>query len=739
MMRNLLVLTLTFLAIFSGRSFAQEQSSALFSNLGANKDRLVGNIVKQALEEYHFRKLKIDDDLSRKAFDEYIKKVDFSKTFLLKDDVKKLSEFKVQMDDQLISGDHKLVKETVEIMKKRISQAEGFQKEFFKKGFDFTENETLELDPEKREFVSSEKELKELWRKTLKNATLARYLSSKEHQEEEVKAFEENKTKKGKEKKDLKKPEVLSDADLQKKAFEKVSEKYVKFFERLKEENNDDFMEKFVNSISGIFDPHTVYMPPRRKEDFDIDISGKLEGIGAVLQEDGSFIKVVKIVPGGAAWKQKDLEVDDVILMVGEGDGEPVDIVDMRVDDAVRYIRGKKGTTVKLTVKKPDGSRKVIPIERDVVKIEASFAKSSVIQHKDLGIRVGYIFLPKFYRDFGDNNERNCTEDVRRELEALKKEKVDAMILDLRNNGGGALEDARRMSGLFIDKGPIVQIKNHMNNIEVMEDTDPSVTYDGPLVVMVNRFSASASEILAGAMQDYKRAVIVGGEYTHGKGTVQAVLPLNPNPVFKMLGNSLGALKVTIQKFYRITGDSTQFKGVTPDIALPDQYGYTKSREQDLDYALPWDKVRKLNYTPWNKFSYDVDRLRKRSEKRVKNSDRLKMVSGYVEYLTKRRDDTKITLNMKELIKEDEENEKITKSFHLDDENKKIEVSAYERSLKTNLEIAEKDKKQWEEDFKARKEEWISGLRKDHMLEETLYIIDDIIRMNKGQNLSMVK
>lgn len=730
---------LIFSLTFSLSLFAQEQSTIL-SKLGANKDKLVGNIVKQALEEHHFRKLKVDDDMSRKAFNEFLKKIDFSKTFLTQEDIKNLEKYKNEMDNQLTSGDHELLALTEKTIKQRINQAEKFRQEFFKKEFDFTKKENLELDPEKRKYAKNEKELKELWRKTLKNATLVRYLSLREHQEDDVKNYEEAQKSDDKEKKKKsKKPEILSDKELKKKAYDKVSEKYATFFKRLLEDEHEDYLEKFVNSISTIFDPHTVYLPPRKKEDFDIDISGKLEGIGAVLQEEGSYIKVVKIVPGGAAWRQKDLEVDDIILMVGEGDKEAVDIVDMRVDNAVRYIRGKKGTIVKLTVKKPDGSRKVIPIERDVVKIEASFAKSSVIEHKDLGIRVGYIYVPKFYRDFSDQKERNCTDDVKRELEALKEAKVDAVILDLRNNGGGALEDARKMSGLFIEKGPIVQIKNSYGEVDVMADNDASVTYDGPLIVMTNRFSASASEILAGAMQDYKRAIIVGGEYTHGKGTVQAVLPLNPIPVYKILGNSLGALKVTIQKFYRVSGDSTQFKGVSPDIALPDIYGYTKSREQDLEYALPWDKVDKLDYKEWDKFSYDLKRLRNRSEKRAKTNNKIQQVDKYVEYLTKRREDTVTTLNFEELIKEDEENEKITKSFKLDDENDKIVVTNFERSLKTNLEIADANKKQWEEDFKQRKEDWIKNLKKDPMLEETLFILDDVIKMNKGQKLSLVK
>ena len=522
------------------------------------------------------------------------------------------------------------------------------------------------------------------------------------------------------------------------KAHKSVNEKYERFFTRLGKDRRMDHLEKFFNAVAGVYDPHTVYFPPKRKEDFDIDISGQLEGIGAVLQEDGAFIKVVRIVPGGAAWRQKELEVDDVILYAAEADGEPTDLVNMRVDDAVRYIRGKKGTEVRLTVKKADGSRKVIPIIRDVVQIEASYAKGSVLKHKDLGIKVGYIHVPKFYRDF-NNAERSCTQDVLMELKRLKKQKIDGMILDLRNNGGGALQDAQEMSGLFIKSGPIVQIRSHNGEIDVLRDTNENITYDGPLVVMVNRFSASASEILAGAMQDYKRAVIVGGEYTHGKGTVQAILDLSQSPMMNFLNKPLGAMKMTVQKFYRITGVSTQFKGVTPDIILPDPMGYAENREQDLDYAIPWDTVPALEYKEWNKFNYKLPVLTKRSKIRVGKNKRFEKVTKSVNYLRERKNDTEVSLNLAQVLKEDEENKKTTESFKIEEENKSILVSDFEASLMAHENVREQDKERWKKDFEQRKEDWVKSLTMDPMIEETLFIMDDIIRQTKGKKLSMVK
>jgi len=486
--------SILFLLLVPALSFGQG-SSPKQSISEAQKDKLVGNILKNTLETYHYKKLKINDGLSSMAFDKFLEKIDYSKQFLTRTDVDSLSKYRKQLDDEMVSGNVEISNAAAAILKKRVAQIEGFRDDFFKKPFDFTDDETLEMDPKKREWTKNDKQLKELWRKIFKNSVLGNYLALRDTAQDKDKKKDDKKAKKKKEEKKLTDKEMLA------KAHKTTSEKYDKIFSRLKKQDREDTLESFYNSITEVFDPHTSYLPPKRKEDFDIDISGQLEGIGAVLQEDGSQIKVVKIVPGGAAWRQKELEVEDVIMSVSEGDGEPVSLLDMSVDDAVRYIRGKKGTEVRLSVRKADGSRKIVPIVRDVVQIDASYARSSVIEHPKLKGKVGYIKLPKFYRDFGDV-DRNCTNDVRDELRRLKAEKVDSIILDLRDNGGGALEDARQMSGLFIEKGPIVQVRDHENDVSVLEDTDPTVEWDGPLIVLVNRFRASASEIWAGAMQD---------------------------------------------------------------------------------------------------------------------------------------------------------------------------------------------------------------------------------------------
>jgi len=699
-----------------------------------NRSKLVGNILKNALESYHYSNAKIDDKMSAKAFDQFIEMIDGNKQFFLKNEIEALQKYRNLFDDELVSGKIEVVDLALNLLTKRLHFIENYRKEFFKNPITFTEKEYIELDPKKRDFVKTEEEQKDLWRKLFKQSVLTRYLALIDEQNDNGKDKKKDALKDEPKKKEKK--VKLTDDQIQTKARESISKKYEKLFSRLLKDNRDDYVENFFNSVTTVFDPHTNYLPPKRKEDFDIDISGSLEGIGAVLQEDDSYIKVVSIVPGGAAWRQKDLEVDDLILSVGQGKKDPVDLIDMKVDDAVRFIRGKKGTEVRLTVKKTDGSVKTIPIIRDVVEIGASFAKSSIIENKKLGIRTGYIYLPKFYRDFGNEGERNCSDDVRKEVEKLKKENVDGIILDLRNNGGGALEDARLMAGLFIEQGPIVQIRDHAGRLEVLRDSDSSVVYGGPLIIMTNMFSASASEIVAAALQDFGRAIVVGGEYSHGKGTVQAVLNLNQGPLLSMFGPSLGALKVTIQKFYRITGASTQYKGVTPDIFLPDQMSYSKSREKDLDNSLAWDEIARQPYTPWPKAKYELSVLKKRSEKRIEKDERLLKINKSVAYLIKRRDDTRFPLNLSDLKKQDEENKKLSEELKKGEQNKDLIISNYDDALQAGQKNRKGDDKKWAEDLKRRKDEWIEGLQKDAQLGETVFIMKDMIASQKGERLT---
>lgn len=704
-------------------AYAKESSK---SNKDPRREKLIGNILKNALETYHYRSLKINDEVSQKAFQQYLKKIDGSKQFLTKQDIKELEAFQFQMDEEMVTGDYVLIEKALDMLKRRTALAESLRKETFKKQFDFNGNEKVEVDPEKRDWAKDEATLRENWKLVFKQATLNKYLSLIDEQSEKPK----NAKKPSKPQKKLPPMKKLTDAEMRAKAHESVSKRFQKIFERLAKEDRDDQLDNFYNAVTAVFDPHTTYLPAKKKEDFDIDITGKLEGIGAVLQEDGSYIKVVQIVPGGPAWRQKELETDDVILAVAQGAGESVDLTDMKVDDAVRYIRGKKGTEVRLTVKKVDGTRKIISIIRDEIEVAASFAKSSVLQMKDTDAKIGYIQLPKFYRDF-ESSQINCTDDVRKELERLKKANVDAVILDLRNNGGGALEDARLMSGLFLGKGPVVQVKDHTGKIEVLENDDPNIFYDGPLIVLINRFSASASEIVAGAMQDYGRAVVIGGDFSHGKGTVQAVLNLNQGPLLSMFGPTMGALKVTIQKFYRVTGASTQYKGVTSDIILPDLFSYVESREKDLEYSLPWDQIKPQSYNRWNRYSYNIPSLREKSAARVKVNPRFNKIARNLDYLNKKKKDTLVSLNLKQVQAEDIQNKKMAEELKMDEENKNLLVTNFEDSLKAHENIRAGDLKKWAKDFEQRKEEWVKTLRQDVVLEESVMVANDIVKAIK--------
>lgn len=727
MIRKIVVLLISSLFVFSLFGFSDQRQA-----------QIIGNIIKNALEQYHYRNIKIDDAVSKKAFIEFFKKVDYGKQFFLKKDIEQLRKYEKLLDDEMLSGKIDFLKDAKEIYVKRIKEVDNYRKEIFQKPFDFSIDEYLELDYDKREFETDEKGLKEFWRKYVKHEVLLMYLGSIEEQNGTSKETSPLGRKLNKKKQKKKNDKKLSNKELEAKAIKGVNEKYEKFFKRLLEKTDDEYLEDYLNAITEIFDPHTNYLAPEKKDDFDIDISGKLEGIGAVLQEDGNYIKVVEVVIGGAAWKQKELQEEDVILNVTEEKtGVKKDLVGLKVNEAVRYIRGQKGTKVRLYVKRVDGSRKSITIERDVVNISATLVKGTVIENKKLGIKVGYIVVPKFYRDFTGKDNENCTEHVKEELNRLKRENIDGVILDLRTNGGGALEDARQMSGLFIKDGPIVQIRDHTGKIESLEDEDAYVMYKGPLIVLINRFSASASEIVAAALQDYRRAVIVGGEFSHGKGTVQAVLSLDQAPLTSFYGKKLGALKVTIQKFYRVTGASTQYKGVTPDIIIADPLSYTKNREQDLENSLPWDRIPGKNFKVWDGQPYPIEIMKKRTDERTKaNPLYVKFIDG-IKFLEKKRDETKFTLNIDKVKKEEEENKKLTESFKVEKENEDLVVSKFEDSLNKGITIAPGDQANFKREFKDRADEWIKGIRTDLNLIEAINILNDMVMVEKGKKLTM--
>jgi len=624
-------------------------------DLTENRLRLISYALREQLQGSHYSKKSLDDALSRDAFKLYLEQLDYQKRFLLEKDVKVLEAYSERMDDEMRRGRLQLPLVGAEILEQRIGEVEAMVEKLLAKGFDFKKREMLETDAEKLPYARTLDELQERWRKSLKYQVMSRYLGLLDDEGIEEPAAADKKTLE----------------TLRAKALEKVAKSYDTYFSRLRKETYADHADRYFNAVARAFDPHTGYLPPAKREDFDISMRGSLEGIGATLREEDGYIKVVAIIPGSPAAAQGQLQAEDIILKVAEAGAEPVDITDTRIRDAVSYIRGPKGTEVRLTVRKPDGARLVIPIVRDVVQIEATFVKSTVLQEGDR--RFGFIRIPSFYRDFEDDRHdstgRNVTDDVKAELESLKRQGVTGVILDLRNNGGGSLSDAVSVSGLFIEKGPVVQVKDSFGRSRVLRDKDSSVAYDGPLVVLVNQFSASASEILAGALQDYGRALVVGGEHTHGKGTVQAILDLDQSLNLPGMDKykPLGALKLTIQKFYRVSGDSTQYRGVVPDVVLPDRLSHIKSGEQFLDFSLPWDRTEKTDYQRWGGTPLDLPRLISGSRSRISSSEDFREILTEATEAKARAEKTQVALDIEEMLRERRElKEKGAASLHGD-------------------------------------------------------------------------
>ena len=666
------------------------------------RNQMIGLLLDKELPAVHFSHKEMNKSLSMVAFDLYLKQLDYEKRFLLSSDVTVLRSFAPHIADNLEHGINVLPATGYDIMKERVGQVEKMVDQIMAAGFDVKSNEVYETDPKKIVYVDDLKGLRERWRKIMKAQVIYRYLDLAEDQ------------KKAKEK--------LPDDELWKQAKKKVAKVNKDFFLRLHQETLQDQYDLYFNAIARAFGPHTDYFPPTERENFDIEMRGNLEGIGAILREENGFIKVVSIIPGSPAAKQGRLQAEDTLLQVAGKGADPVDITDMRLRDAVRLIRGAKGTEVRLTVKKPDGARVVIPLIRDVVQIEETFVKDAVIDAPDGG-KIGYILIPSFYRDFDKakigEEARNATDDTRKALEDLKKNKLEGIILDLRNDGGGSLADAVDIAGLFIGSGPIVQVKDSTGKIQVLNDDDNNIEYSGPLVVLVNKFSASASEIVTAALQDYKRAVIVGGEHTYGKGTVQTVLDLNKTiraSESKEIGD-IGSLKVTIQKFYRVTGGSTQYKGVEPDIVLPSLFQSLKSGEKYLDYSLPWDHIGPATYTPCSSKLAGLDMLRKRSLQRVEHDPGLQAIAEEAVKAEERSKDTLVSLRLTDMRRKFEEARV---------ERKKL--SAQLGSYKTGLGDDDQSDNNGKETKKDSVPKWKEQIVKDPYIGEAKSIIVDMER-----------
>lgn len=674
---------------------------------GLVKDETLMKVIIENLNAGHYKPLPIDDEFSKKAYSLYLKRIDANKRFLLKEDIDKLKKYETQIDDEILNGSFEFFDLSIDLLNKRIKEAEGYYKEILATPFDFTRDESVETDPDKKDFSKDVKSLKEEWRKMLKYEVLVRIDEQLTLQE-----------KAGKDKDTV--VEVKPFAQIESESREKIQKRYDDWFRRISQDRREDRLAFYLNCIVNVYDPHTGYFPPKEKENFDIQMSGQLEGIGATLQEKDGYIKVAGIVPGSPSWKQGQLKEGDLILKVAQGSDEPVDIVDMRLDDAVKLVRGKKGTLVKLTVKKPDGNVIIIPIIRDVVILEETFAKSAILDIPGSTDKIGYLYLPSFYADFTGGSGRRAFTDVKKEVEKLKDENISGLIFDLRNDGGGSLQDAVDIAGLFIEQGPIVQVKARFGPPYIYEDRDPRIQYAGPLVVMTNTYSASASEIFSAAMQDYGRAVILGTPSTYGKGTVQRFVELDktlthPDPD---LGD-LGSLKVTIQKFYRINGGSTQLKGVTPDIVLPDVYTYVDRGERESDYPMAWSSIDPVPYNKWTQ-TPPLNSLKQKEEQRIDKDSTFILINENANRLKKMKDESVISLSLDKFRKMQK---------NLQAESKRFEKVGKDTTglavipLKADLPKINADSAST-----ARAQAWEKNLKKDVYLFQAARVMEDYIK-----------
>jgi carboxyl-terminal processing protease len=681
------------------------------------KDKLLIELLTFVIEKGHYNPAAIDDTFSKGVFKDYLNALDPSKRFFLQSDINEFAEYETQIDDQILNKDLSFFDLTYTRLMKRMEESKNYYKEALANPFDYKMDETFNTDYEKLPYCNSVKDLKERWRLQVKLSALSSLV--------EKQKLEEDK----KNNKDLaKKSEPKTFEQLEKETRESTLSSLNDNFNFIKDLDREDWFSIYVNAISSRFDPHTSYFAPNEKERFDLSMSGKLEGIGARLQKKNDFTEISELISGGPAWRGKELESGDIILKVAQADGEPVDVVGMRLDDVVKKIKGPKGTEVRLTVKKTDGTIKVITIIRDEVEIEETYVKSSVVE-KD-GFKYGIIYLPKFYIDFEDQNSRDAGKDVAIEVERLKKEGVQGIVMDVRDNGGGSLKTVVDIAGLFIEQGPIVQIKSAAGKKEVLYDRDAKVQWDGPLVVMINEFSASASEILAAAIQDYKRGVVIGSKQSYGKGTVQNVIDLNQFVRGSTYGD-LGALKTTTQKFYRINGGSTQLEGVKSDIAIPDKYAYLKMGERDIDNAMPWDKIDAADYKIWDKQN-NFDLTISKSKSRMQNNSQLQLIDDNAKWLDERNKENVYSLNIDKFKAEQKA---------LDEMNKKYKpISDYKnafdfKSLPYELESMKNDPV-----LKEKRERWHESLSKDIYIEEAIHILNDLqAENNKGLSSKLKK
>ncbi len=686
-------LVLLAVILFGGLFFAFRYTAGGTDTVLSQRQRLL-SAVGSLLESQHYSPKNINNDFSKKLFQKFLDELDGDKSFFLQSDINALQKYELTLDDEIKGADIRFAPAVGVIYEKRLADVTALYKDILAQPFDFTKEESAMLDGSKQPYAANEAEQKDRWRKLLKYYTLERYVDLLDQREQ------------NKNKKDF---QVKTDAELEAEARAVVLKAMNKRFDRIKNTvKEEQRFNTFINSVTSLMDPHTDYFAPVEKRSFDEQMSGRFYGIGAQLTEDDFGVKIASVQPGGAAWKSGELAVNDVVLKVAQGAAEPVDVAGFATEDVVKLIRGNKGTEVRLTVKKSDGTIKVITMQRDEIVLDETFARSAVVEEG--GKKIGYIWLPEFYADYERENGNRCSEDVAKEIVKLKKENIQGLVMDLRNNGGGSLYEVIQMVGLFINQGPVVQVRDRDGKANVYGDQRPGTLYDGPLAVLVNELSASASEIFAGAIQDYRRGVVIGSTSTYGKGTVQKTVPFG-NVVDMNSGRTdMGAVKLTFQMFYRINGGSTQLKGIEPDIVLPDSYEYLKIREKDVPNALPWDQINKATYLTWHK-DYGHDLVIQTENERVKQNASLNLLKDNLVWLSKLNDEPaslnigkyrdlqkriRSTVNQNTtLLRLGQEMNVVPaevdkdKFFNNPDKNKGERYQAWLRSLKTDMHIGE--------------------------------------------------
>lgn len=689
-------------------TFFAYKSSQAESREPVGKYEQIMKLVGQMLSQAHYNPPAIDDNFSKKVFDKYIEVLDGEKNLFLKTDIEQLSEkYAARIDDEIKGAKVESFLAIARVFNERVQAASQWTSEIVSKPFDYTIKEDVMLDGAKLQFPATEKERKDRWRKKIKFLALERY----------VDALDERAA--NKDKKDY---VQKTDAQLEKEARVKTDTVVNRFFNRFKVKyKEDDLFNMFVDAIANTMDPHTEFFPPVDKRYFDEEMSGSFYGIGAALQYTDAGIKITAINVGSPAAKSGELQPGDIITKVAQGEAPAVDLFGYLIQDAVKLIRGKEGTMVTLTIKKPDGVIKIVKLKREKIENDIdTYARSAIIKDDSDGEKIGVIYLPEFYANFEDPNGRRSYLDVETEVKKLMDEKVDGIILDLRRNGGGSLYDVVQMVGLFIDQGPVVQVKDRYNKPVVLKDRENGALYKGPLAVMVDEFSASASEIFAAAIQDYGRGVIIGSTSTFGKGTVQRNLGLDAKTGFTLNDSELGTLKLTLQKFYRISGGSTQLKGVASDVVLPSQIEPLKLREKDMENALPYDEIARADYKTWPA-TFNLNTIKHLSAERLSKDSSFAIIKRNSAWLA-------------------EENDK-SYSLNIDqyrNERKEIKVKAAQidsvQRLKDKLNVAtlasEVNKYANDKSKQDRLKAWLKIMSDDIYLNQAVKVVNDLIVMD---------